>query len=419
MKSKLFEERFVSFLSFNIILIPIFLVSGPFLSDLSLSLCALSFLLYIFFFKQISLLKNYFFVFFCFFYIIILISSLFSDNTLYSLKSSLPYIRFGLFVMCMVYVSRFDENLFKKIFLSLSIIYMLLIFDGYLQFFTGTNILNYQKTGVRISSFFGDEHVLGSYLVRFLPIYIGLYLITLKNRTTNLFEKVFFIFFCLLISGLILISGERTALGLLILSLIFLLLFLNGFKKIKLTFITLLIFISFISLGINKNIFNRIVIETKNQIITEDKIYFFGQRRHEYAQVSINIFKENIFFGSGPKTYRIKSKDEKFKISELSWNTHPHNIYFQLLSETGVFGTILVLTLFIYIVLFVLKTSFKNKIKYLKIDDNINICVGIAIIINLFPLIPSGNFFNNWMSIIFFYPIGIFFAFTHKINLKN
>ena len=49
---------------------------------------------------------------------------------------------------------------------------------------------------------------------------------------------------------------------------------------------TNLIFIS-----IYQKNFQRLVVETKDQIITEDKIFFFGSRRHEYAAVSINIFK--------------------------------------------------------------------------------------------------------------------------------
>ena len=38
-----------------------------------------------------------------------------------------------------------------------------------------------------------------------------------------------------------------------------------------------------------------------------------------------------------------------------------------------------------------------------------------AIFVNLWPLIPSGNFFNNWLSIIMFFPIG-FYIFSIKIN---
>ena len=44
--------------------------------------------------------------------------------------------------------------------------------------------------------------------------------------------------------------------------------------------------------------------------------------------------------------------------------------------------------------------------------------LNLGIIINLFPLIPSGNFFNNWLSLIMFYPLGYWFFINQKIK-KN
>ena len=37
-----------------------------------------------------------------------------------------------------------------------------------------------------------------------------------------------------------------------------------------------------------------------------------------------------------------------------------------------------------------------------------------AVFINLWPIIPSGNFFNNWLSMIYFYPIGFYLYFKYK-----
>ena len=41
-----------------------------------------------------------------------------------------------------------------------------------------------------------------------------------------------------------------------------------------------------------------------------------------------------------------------------------------------------------------------------------------AIFINIWPLAPTGNFFNNWLSIFYFYPIG-FYLFFNSVNEKK
>ena len=80
--------------SFIILTIPITLISGPFLPDLCISLCAIFFLLKN---DNKKLYKNYFLILFLFFCIIIIISSLINFE-LSSLKSSLFYFRFGFFL---------------------------------------------------------------------------------------------------------------------------------------------------------------------------------------------------------------------------------------------------------------------------------------------------------------------------------
>ena len=42
---------------------------------------------------------------------------------------------------------------------------------------------------------------------------------------------------------------------------------------------------------------------------------------------------------------------------------------------------------------------------YIYISDN-NISYMIAIYCSLFPILPTGNIFNNWLSIVFYLPIG-------------
>ena len=84
----------INILSLFLILLPVFLISGSFLSDLTVSLLAVS---SFFILRDKKFLKNYYVLFFIFFWIIILSSSFLSENKILSLKSSIFYFRFFCF----------------------------------------------------------------------------------------------------------------------------------------------------------------------------------------------------------------------------------------------------------------------------------------------------------------------------------
>ena len=91
-KKTYFSE--INLLSYLIVLLPIFLISGPFLTDLVISILAIFFFVFV---REKKFYLNYFFLFFCLFYIVLVISSCFADFKYMSLKSSLFYFRFGFF----------------------------------------------------------------------------------------------------------------------------------------------------------------------------------------------------------------------------------------------------------------------------------------------------------------------------------
>ena len=121
----------------------------------------------------------------------------------------------------------------------------------------------------------------------------------------------------------------------------------------------------------------------------------------------LKIFNENKLFGVGPRQYRNVCKD--YQVSKLVCQTHPHNTYIELLSEAGIFAFLFVLGLFLLIIIFSFKQFFNNilnnKKKYF---NDFEICLLSALIISLWPLSPTGSFFNNWMSIVYYFPVGIF-----------
>ena len=131
----------------------------------------------------------------------------------------------------------------------------------------------------------------------------------------------------------------------------------------------------------------------------QKKIYIFTKAHHELYITAYKIFKDNLIFGVGVKNFRNICKEEKYFINDKEvCNTHPHNTYIQILTEIGIFGFMFLLILLIYFVKYLSKhLLFKIKRKYYFNDFEICILSGIAIY--LWPLIPTGNVFSNWLNI--------------------
>ena len=123
--------------SWIIILMPALLISGPFLSDLGVSLITVLFLINSTKNNLKKYFNNYYFKFFFLFCLILIVSSFLSENKLISLKKSLFYFRFGIFSLCFWYLLERNNFLLKYLFYSILICYCSLVVDGYFQYFSG------------------------------------------------------------------------------------------------------------------------------------------------------------------------------------------------------------------------------------------------------------------------------------------
>jgi len=159
-----------------------FLIWGPFFPDLIVSISALFFLFYSFNNNNFYYFKKKPFIIFLLFCIISLLISLESEDISLSIKSSLPYFRIGVFSCFIWYLIEKDKSILKYFYYSLIICFSVLVIDGYIQFFTGLNILGFPYTGNRISSLFGDELIMGSYLSRLFPLLFALFLVKKKTK---------------------------------------------------------------------------------------------------------------------------------------------------------------------------------------------------------------------------------------------
>ena len=90
------------------VLLPLFLITGPFLSDLAVSLISILFLIYCIKINDFSFFKNKYFYIFIFFWLYLFLNSLFNNVNLDSLKISFFYFRYGVFVVAIITLMNFD-----------------------------------------------------------------------------------------------------------------------------------------------------------------------------------------------------------------------------------------------------------------------------------------------------------------------
>ena len=160
---------------------PAWLLTGPFIPDLFLSLEILGFLFICFRYKSFDYFKFRFFFIFLVFCFVCVLSSLFAKNVLLSFESSLFYFRFGVFACLIWYLIDQNKLFLKYFFYCLSGVFCFLIFDGYFQFLLGFNVFGQELIGVfHVTSVF-DRPKLGSYLSRLFPLLLAL-MIVLKVR---------------------------------------------------------------------------------------------------------------------------------------------------------------------------------------------------------------------------------------------
>ena len=224
-------------------------------------------------------------------------------------------------------------------------------------------------------------------------------------------------------------SAERTSFFFLNLSTIFIIILIKEFQRFRLiTFILGIICILILSLNSSKLVDRMFISPAKDMGIIETptnspktQITIFTSIHDSHIRTAINMFKDKPLLGHGPKMFRIKCSDPKFSFGLWPCSSHPHNFYVQLLSETGVIGFLFILCALSY-VLYASLRQFKsiifNQQRYL---TDYEVCLLAGILITVWPISPNGNFFNNWLMIVYSLPVGFYLqsVYQKKISKKR
>lgn len=404
--------------SFFLYILPISLVTGPFIPNLIIILICLIGLFLIIYSKEWKYFDNLFFKFLLIFSVYLIISSIINEKISFKSIGHYTYLRYGIFSIVIWHTLENNRNFFKNFTKFVLLGVMLLFIDSIFQYLNGTNLLGIQKSSYNnISSFFGRDVKLGAYLAR---IYIFVFIFFYLFLDKKLLNILYFHLINLLFASIILLTGERTSFFIFIVN-FSLANFITRESFFNKTITFLIVAFTTIIILVNKKDVKIRFIDTTLMQFTQSNTntldYNFFSKGHEnHYKIAYKMFSDSKFFGQGPNSFRNLCYKEKFRVSANGegCSTHPHNIYMQLLGETGLIGFLFLMLSFFYIYYQLIS----SLIKINKINKNFNnkIYFYVPIAVYLFPFIPTGNFFNSWVNIIIYLPLGFLLK---EIYLKN
>jgi len=105
-------------------------------------------------------------------------------------------------------------------------------------------------------------------------------------------------------------------------------------------------------------------------------------------------------------------KKKKDINQEYYCTTHPHQLYFELLSEHGIIGTVIILSVLFYLIFRMLRHIFLSK-------NYIQAGAFTYLVINFIPILPGGAFFNDFNLTLFMINFSIMYAINKDTNIFN
>ena len=370
-------------------------------------------------------------IIFLFFFIIFLSTCLslmksiyfenYEDYDLTKFLKSIGFFRFYLMLLIIYFLAKFDILKFKYFFLSGALTALIISLDVIFQYIAGFNMVGFKSLGTHNSGLFGEELIAGGFINKFSFFSIFLLAFTFNNK--KIYKFIFTILgICILGTG-ILLSGNRMPLILFLFGLLLFFVFKNNFKKI--------IFISFFALFSIFTLISSMDHNVKMQFLrfqgnsklilsniwhiadnNESKIFLqkketlendwgFAQNyisRHKGSShmpvfiSALDIWKKNIIFGNGIKSFRKDCQKIPLHTNRLCSN-HPHNYYIEILTETGIVGlSITFLVIFLFIVFIFKNFSFLNSNNMKSI---ILLVATMSLLVEIFPLKTTGSIFST------------------------
>ncbi len=378
-----------------------------------------------------KIFTNKIFIFLVFLYLYLLLNYMMNFPKDPSSLRSFFFIRFPIYAISLSYLLSSSFVNEKKIFLFWSLIIILTCVDIQFQSIFGKNLLGFKASPEgsinRLGGFMDQELKIAHFINNFFIVSLGAFFYFNKISFRN---SIVVIIFTILTIYTVYLSGERSNfITLILISIIFLIF--SSIRKLFLIFLIITFSLIMVNYSfIEKNLHShRMIISnietikanifTNNKLNEDGKGFLYKENQYfAHYSTAYQIFKDYPMFGVGLKNFRHYSGLDKYdkyvypKYSGRNHTTHPHNIYFEIMSELGLAGLIIFFGTFFYIFYIFLKFAFFKK--------NIFIFGNTIMLMSFFiPFLPKGSFFTNWNAMIFWTVFGINLYLISQKTKKN
>jgi len=345
-------------------------------------------------------------ILFWFFILISLFTSIYFEN---SVMRSIGFVRFIFFSYAIAYYIKFDNfGYFKIIVLIWFCIFFITSIDLFIEYNIGHNLTgNASYMPGRLSGFLGDELKIGNY-------YLGFYFLTLVFSIQFFKKKFIGIFIIIFFSLIAFLIGERANFIKIISGLLIYLIFYEKIiTKYKILIFGLILSSTLLFVNFNSDFKGRYKLQFYTPLKSEGIYsYIKGIPYGAHFSTAYKIFRENPISGIGLKNFYFECGKDKYIDKDFTFNharcsTHPHQLHLEVLSHIGIFGYLIFLYLFVYLIYFGFQNYLRNKDPYL-------LASLIFIFVSIFTPVPSGSFFTTYGATIFWLNFGLVLAFASK-----
>ncbi len=424
-------------------LFPLSIIIGNFSVNTNLFLFCLVGIFYLKF-KIINMKYDFALKIIFLFFLTIFISTLFNYmshneyNDINILIKSIAFFRFFLLLIIIYYLNEYNILNFKYFLLSLSFLLLVISLDIIFQYIYGFNTIGLKNADSRhYSGFFGTELIAGGFMQNFS--FFVIFFINFLFKKKNILQNVLTIFVLVILGMGIFLSGNKMSLiiflfglplafffnkalmkniifGLIILLILFkATLTLNSeiryhymsIYKInyKETYVIAKKVVNISFLNDIKNIFldKTISLNKKSKVSLESSV----RVRSDFIKLlitAVDTWKFNKVFGNGIKSFRSTchnlvppeynlDQTNKLNVKNRLCSTHPHNYYFEILSELGILGISIVIIIYLSFLVFIIKNL--SLMRGDKLDNLIFAGATIHLFLAVFPFRSTGSIFTT------------------------